>query len=125
MDPKTLENGVTHPQIHLDYYNWLKTLSESDEKFLATATCYGIAMWAWSRSREILKEKASTPSIKPMYKKDTERLYTDTDVVDRMKANLECIIADANREITRLEGKRSQAETSLSFIKNMRDAKKS
>jgi len=62
-DPKAafhgvLARGVTHPQIHVDYYAWLSSLPEFDRKFMATATPHGIAMWAWSRSRETLNEAA-------------------------------------------------------------------
>ena len=53
-----LARGVTHPQIHVDYYAWLASLPEFDRRFMATANPHGIAMWAWSRSRETLNEAA-------------------------------------------------------------------
>lgn len=61
-----INNRITHPQIHLDYYQWLSNLSEFDANFLLKhakgenitekwQNINAIAMYAWSRSRETLK----------------------------------------------------------------------
>lgn len=55
---RILERGLTHPQIHIDYYAWLGSLSEFDRNFMNTASPNGIAMWAWSQGRERLRAEA-------------------------------------------------------------------
>lgn len=57
-----LRRGLTHPQIHTDYYEWLKSHGEFEKNFRAKYSrsfedFNAIAMWAWSRSREELRDK--------------------------------------------------------------------
>jgi hypothetical protein len=66
---KILETGVTHPQIHLDYYDWLAQIPYVDswaryhQGLVKTAgqpeVIKDTMMWAWSLSRELLKRKAT------------------------------------------------------------------
>ena len=62
LDTKTLEHGVTHPQIHIDYYEWIRNLSVFNKKFIADQmqkqNADGLLMFAFSMSRELLKDKA-------------------------------------------------------------------
>jgi hypothetical protein len=53
-----------------------------------------------------------------------KRMYSDADIIERLKSNLECIISDADRVIRVLEGKRSQAESTLAYLKSMQEAKR-
>lgn len=59
-----LNNGLTHPTIHTDYYEWLKEIStkEFERTFINKHSrdfqeFNAVAMWAWSQSREKLKQK--------------------------------------------------------------------
>lgn len=56
-----LQRGVTHPQIHLDYYKWLGEMQKDDfnKRFMEQyskdfQSFHAIAMWVWSVSRETL-----------------------------------------------------------------------
>lgn len=53
-EAESIRKHITHPQIHVDYYEWLGGLTDFDRNFLKTASPTGIAMWAWSLSRERL-----------------------------------------------------------------------
>lgn len=72
MDIETLKRGVAHPTIHGDYYKWLSSIkADSAEDRFRAATCpdfrqfHAIAMWAWTRSRETLKEDAKAAETQP------------------------------------------------------------
>ena len=61
---QTLEKGLTHPQIHIDYYEWLEKEKTDpfNKKFIEDNSrnfreFHAIAMWAWSCSRERLAAK--------------------------------------------------------------------
>ena len=61
---QTLEKGLTHPQIHVDYYKWLELVKNDAffKKFIeryssSPENFHAIAMWAWSASRETLAAK--------------------------------------------------------------------
>jgi hypothetical protein len=62
MNHKVLEFGVTHPTIHVDYYQWLNDMTPFEREFVKKQceekNAHGLLMFAWSRSRETLKEKA-------------------------------------------------------------------
>lgn len=62
MDTEVLKRGVAHPQVHLDYYEWLKTMSESDKNYLtqrlSPVQLRDMGVWIWSKSRECLKRQA-------------------------------------------------------------------
>lgn len=47
--------GLTHPQMHGDFYAWWHGLSDFDKNFVSTTTPQGLAMFAWTRSREVLR----------------------------------------------------------------------
>lgn len=57
---------LTHPQIHIDYYEWLNKLQADpnsfEHKFMlkhskSFADFHAIAMWVWSRSRESIPKQ--------------------------------------------------------------------
>ena len=63
MTKSILERGVSHPQIHVDYYAWLEFVKNGEyaTKLIGKVgfqNFHTIAMWAFSQSRETLKEKA-------------------------------------------------------------------
>jgi len=49
--------GLHHPKIHLDFYCWWQDLDEKGRKDLYNWPAHDVAMFAWSRSRETLKEQ--------------------------------------------------------------------
>ena len=60
---RKLKLQLTHPTIHLDYYEWLSSVkkSESEMRFVKDFSksfedFHAIAMFAWSRSRETVKK---------------------------------------------------------------------
>jgi hypothetical protein len=61
---QTIEIGLTHPQIHLDYYEWLNKIKK-DVGIQTFISLYGfsamdfhaIAMFVWTASREELAKK--------------------------------------------------------------------
>jgi hypothetical protein len=62
--PARIPIELTHPTIHGDYYDWLKSLSgkEFENDFIKQHSrdfkeFNAIAMWAWSQSRETLAQK--------------------------------------------------------------------
>jgi hypothetical protein len=77
LKPQTVEGGspqavkipiqLTHPTIHGDYYEWLNFVKSDDfsRRFMEEhskdfKSFNAIAMWAWSRSREIAAKALST-----------------------------------------------------------------
>ena len=54
----TPELGLTHPTIHMDFYEWLQGLSDQERKHMAEWDGHDVAMWAWTQSRETLRGKA-------------------------------------------------------------------
>lgn len=54
----TPELGLTHPTIHIDFYEWLQGLSEQERKHMAEWDGHDVAMWVWTQSRETLRSKA-------------------------------------------------------------------
>ena len=61
---QTLEKGLTHPQIHIDYYKWLNTVKSDsflmgfvDKHSKNLDDFHAIAMWVWGASREELVAK--------------------------------------------------------------------
>jgi len=64
--------GLTHPQIHCDYYTWLETVKQDhimmgliEKHATSFVGAHALMMEAWSRSRELLAKRIkSKPSIK-------------------------------------------------------------
>ena len=64
IDSQILERGLTHPQIHLDYYEWLDSIRNDKvtQEFIKQHCprfddFHAIAMFVWSASRETLTVK--------------------------------------------------------------------
>lgn len=67
-DGSVLERGVTHPQIHMDFYEWSMAMNEQDREYFNRAVALminpvDVMMWAWTRSRETLKAKAQNAKL--------------------------------------------------------------
>lgn len=69
-----MNKHLTHPQIHCDYYEWLKNLDVWTKSFFIERASgatdeerfqnfHGIAMAVWSMSREIAAEQIKKDSI--------------------------------------------------------------
>ena len=52
-----MRERIVHPQIHLDFYDWLASLSEERRNYINTAKGHDVAMFAFSVSRELLRDK--------------------------------------------------------------------
>ena len=50
--------GLRHPQIHLDFYDWMQALKGDDKDFVNTSTRQSMAMFVWTRARETLRVAA-------------------------------------------------------------------
>lgn len=68
----TLQTGLTHPTIHIHYYDWLEEIKKDafSVKFREDHSRNyqefdAIAMWAWSRSRENLLVTTTEPEPAP------------------------------------------------------------
>lgn len=57
--PGELMMGVTHPTIHVDYYEWRNNLNECERKTFEglMQNPNALLLWAWTRSRETLAAK--------------------------------------------------------------------
>lgn len=55
------EQGCTHPQIDMDFYDWLSKLSKEDKEYLndPNTSAKSIAMFAFQRSRTSLRERVN------------------------------------------------------------------
>jgi hypothetical protein len=55
------EQGCTHPQIDMDFYDWVSKLSDFDKNFIndPNTTPNAIAMFAFQRSRTSLRERVN------------------------------------------------------------------
>lgn len=67
---EALSIRCTHPRIHLEYYDWLKTMTPDEKEFLLRHSLkdegFGaVAMLAWSRSREVMNP--SLPRLNPAW----------------------------------------------------------
>jgi hypothetical protein len=71
MKTDILKQGVTHPTIDLDFYEWFAAFCNSkeqefDKTFIlqragSLENAKTILMYAWQRSREYLRDKANDP----------------------------------------------------------------
>lgn len=66
---------VTHPTIHIRYYDWLAGLAQSDKDFITKMMLennpHGLIMWAWSVSRELIRRQfTASEERKPALDKD-------------------------------------------------------
>jgi hypothetical protein len=49
-----MKRSLTHPTIHLDYYDWLERNKNTDfwKSYCGFKTFHAIAMWVWTESRQ-------------------------------------------------------------------------